>query len=304
MTNTVNIIETRLGGQLVAAGELVDLKFADRNGKSVRGLSLRAGKFLHELINHAGPAITKPGNRFKIDLARINWPHKSAAGIEAIVHELAGTVVCVEMEIKGKPARRWGAFLSDVVRYDEALSVLEYEFTPLIRTVFQLSKHWAALSAQAVYAFESAYALRLYEMITLREGLKYKNEELFSIEDLRQRLGVPFGKLNRFVDFKRKAIEKAIEEVNYLSGSIVEYEARKRGRKVEFILLRWRRKDAIELNDVANRLNKHRADRRVEMKSVVNQMDAKKRRERIKLLEDLQKSSDAAQGDLLDEVPY
>ena len=303
-TKTTDVIATRQDDELIMAGETVDLRFVDRKGKAVSGLSLVSAKLLHELVNHAGPAITKSGQRFKIDLAAVNWSHRSGEEIEAAALELALTGICVDMIIRDKPARRWGAFLSDVIRYDERTQILEYEFTPLIRTIFMISKHWASLSAQAVYAFESAYALRLYELITLRQGRR-QFQETFTLDELRERLGVPPNKLDRFHDLKRFVLDRAIEEVNYLSGAVVEYELVKRKRKVQAVTLRWRVKHGLELDETASRLKKTRTERRSERKTVIERLEDETRKRRAKLADDLLRLNQAQQinMELDDQIP-
>ena len=52
-------------------------------------------------------------------------------------------------------------------------------------------------------------------------------------------MGVPRGKLTRWQDVKRKALEPAIAEVNQLSGFHVSYEPVKRGRSVTAVRLTW-----------------------------------------------------------------
>lgn len=121
---------------------------------------------------------------------------------------------------------------------------LEWEFSRALRAVFANSEHWAVLSRRAVMAFESRYALRLYEMIALRAGLDHKTAETFTLEELRTRLGVPIGKLAEWFDFRRKALDPAIAEVNQLAGFRVSYVLVKRGRSVASVRLSWEVKSA------------------------------------------------------------
>lgn len=101
------------------------------------------------------------------------------------------------------------------------------------------SDHWAVLSKRAVLAFESRYSLRLYELISLRKDLFFKSEETFPLGDLKNRLGVPKGKLAKWDHFKSRALEPAIAEVNHLSGFTVRYEMVKEGRFVIAVRLKW-----------------------------------------------------------------
>jgi hypothetical protein len=95
-------------------------------------------------------------------------------------------------------------------------------------------------------AFESRYSLRLYEIVSLRSGLDQMTSQVFQLEELRDRLGVPVGKLEEWFDFRRFALEPAIAEVNHLAGFTVSYEPIKRGRSVAAVKLSWGEKSSPE----------------------------------------------------------
>ena len=65
----------------------------------------------------------------------------------------------------------------------------------MLRTVLAQSNYWAVLSRRAAMAFESRYALRLYEIVAIRPGLVLKTAETFDLDELRERLGISSGKL-------------------------------------------------------------------------------------------------------------
>ena len=79
----------------------------------------------------------------------------------------------------------------------------------------------------------SRYALRLHELVALRVNLERKASEVFKLDDLRARLGVPSGKLASWNNLNQFALKPAIAEVNQLSRFTVAMRLQKRGRSVE-----------------------------------------------------------------------
>ena len=95
--------------------------------------------------------------------------------------------------------------------------------------LLQLKSFFVSYSFYYVLAMRSQYSIRLYEVLKSYENL---GKVSFNLEDMRRLLDVPDGKLERWVDMKRYAIEKAIKEINLLTDVIVKYEPIKQGRAV------------------------------------------------------------------------
>ncbi len=183
------------------------------------------------------------------DLYQAGLGHMSQEERIETLRELQTTLVEVTTEspkIKGGLRTGSGALLSYVGRDHDDRGDLEWYFSPALLMVFANSEHWAILSKRAVLAFESRYSLRLYEILTLRSGLEQMTSQIFALEELRDRLGVPIGKLEKWQDVKANALEPAIAEVNQLAGFTVTYEPVKRGRSVVAVKLTWAEKSAPE----------------------------------------------------------
>src|SRR5204862_1500107 len=131
-------------------------------------------------------------------------------------------------------------------RTDSDPAIVSWEFSPVMRVLLLTSNHWAALSRKAILAFEGRYSLRLYEVVSLRGGLKYKKQERFDLDDLRPRLGVEPDKLVAWVHFRQRALDPAIAEVNQLTGVEVSYDFVQTARKITGVLLLWRELDRSE----------------------------------------------------------
>ena len=233
--------------ELIASGRQVDMLF--RPGQ--RALSLRAAKLWHLLVKAAGVdlAANRDHTMALADLYQSGIGHMSQAERVDALRELQTTLVEVRVpspKVKGRTRVITEALLARVERDEDDRGDLVWRFGETLRRIFADSEHWAVLSKRAVMAFESRYALRLYEMIALRAPLEHKTAETFTLEELRGRLGVPVGKLARWVHLRQFAIDPAIAEVNQLAGFRVAYEVIKRGRSVASVRITWEPKSAPE----------------------------------------------------------
>jgi plasmid replication initiation protein len=243
---------------IIAAGELVDMRF-----KSGSVMSLRAAKLFCLLVQEAGINIADD-KQHAIPYSVINETfHKSRDELVEAIEELHSTTISVRLTSrKGRSYTKSGPILSDVERDDDDQldTEIRFEFSPTLRRVIADSTHWAIISRRAVLAFESKYALQLYMYLSLRAGLRKTGEDL-TIDDMREILGVPSGALPRWQDLKRRALEPAIAEINHLAGFRAGYIPIKRGRKTAGVRLTWGRKAGDELVEAAKELERHKTGR-------------------------------------------
>lgn len=243
---------------IVAAGELVDLRFVAGNS-----LSLRAAKLFCLLIQEAGIAVADQVQH-RIPYSVLNETfHKSRNELAEAVMELHSTVVSVKLVSRqGRPYTKSGPILSDVEREPDSLDDAEirFEFSPTMRRVIADSTHWAAVSRRAVLSFESRYSLRLYLFLSLRANLRKVSEDM-SLDNLRDMLGVPINALPRWQDVKRRALDTAMAEINHVAGFHAAYEPLKRGRRIVGVRLAWGLKDRAELVKAQKELDRPRIGR-------------------------------------------
>jgi len=243
---------------IVAAGELVDLRFVSGDA-----LSLRAAKLFCLLIHEAGVAAADQVQH-RIPYSVLNETfHKSRDELAEAVMELHSTVVSVRLVSRqGRPYTKSGPILSDVEREPDSLDDAEirFEFSPAMRRVIADSTHWAAVSRRAVLSFESRYSLRLYLFLSLRANLRKTAEEL-SLDDLRAMLGVPARKLVSWQHLRARALDPAIAEINHLAGFHAAYMPLKQGRRVVGVRLAWGLKDHVGLVEAQRELDRPRIGR-------------------------------------------
>jgi hypothetical protein len=242
---------------IVAAGEVVELRFVSGNS-----LSLRAAKLFCLLIQEAGIAVADPVQH-RIPYSVLNETfHKSRDELAEAVMELHRTVVSVKLVTRGRPQINSGPILSDVEREPDSLDDAEirFEFSPALRRIIANSTHWATVSRRAVLSFESRYSLALYMFLALRANLR-KTAEDVSLDDLRVLLGVPDKTMLRWQDLRRFVLDTALAEINHLAGFHAAYMPLKQGRRVVGVRLAWGLKAPADLVKAQKELDRPRIGR-------------------------------------------
>ncbi|MCU9850619.1 replication initiation protein [Defluviimonas sp. WL0024] len=254
---------------IIAAGEVVDMRFQSGNQ-----LSLRAAKLFCLLVQEAGIAIADD-KQHRIPYSVLNETfRRSKAELLDAIYELHCTMVSVKVTSQnGRDFTKSGPIIADIEREDDELDSAEirFEFSKALRQVIANSTHWAALSRRAVLAFESKYSLRFYLFLSLRAGLRKTSEE-FSLDDLREMLGMEPGTLPRWQDFRRFVLDKAQAEINHLAGFRMGYEPIKIGRKFAGVRLFWGLKGRDELIEAHKELERPRVGRTARREGKVEQL--------------------------------
>jgi hypothetical protein len=101
------------------------------------------------------------------------------------------------------------------------------------------SNHWAIMDRQTVFHLGSKYSVLLFQHISSLTSLKHVTSKTFTIPDLRAMFGVPEGKLSRFADLRRFAIEAAVAEISQLSRLTLTATYHKIGRTVAEVEIAW-----------------------------------------------------------------
>lgn len=240
--NTLDAIRAMRGDPdaIVEAGEVVDMRFP-AGGR----MSLRGGKLFHLLIQTAGVDVAEETTH-RITLAALNESfHVAIPDLIELIEELQTTTLKLKLtDSKGRKFTKSGPLLADAEREDdsETQAELRFQFSATLRKAIANSSHWAVISKRAVLAFESRYALRLYTVLSLRAGLRKTSDE-FTVEEVRELLGVAAGKLADWKSLRRRALEPALAEINQLAGFHAGFVPLTRGRRVVGVRLTWGLKD-------------------------------------------------------------
>jgi hypothetical protein len=199
--------------EVIKAGELVVARFARGSSPSAA-----ARKMLALLIQHAAGDAWKPGPH-SIRKRELRGSHKGNERLDDAFDELQGTLLRIETVA---PDGRAAALVAPVVAYriehlaDDDKAQVWWEFSEPARCAMQGSDHYAAMSRAAVLAFESRYAVTLYE----RGALLYSRRDPTwrgTVDELREVLGIPAERYRDWGGIRQKVLEPACAEVNLLA---------------------------------------------------------------------------------------
>ena len=231
----------RKADDVVASGAALEMRYREVR----KPLSLDASKLLHLGVRVAGARLGE-AVKHEVLLSELRViGHRSAVDIRRVALELVTTAV--EVREPGRRSTLYGPVwdVAEVPDDAEGDGRLVFRFSEAMLKVLNADDRWAILSRQLVLDFQSRYALRLYEILTLRRDRDLL-EETFTIKELRDRLGVPHKKLISYSDLRVKVIDAALTEINARTDLTVSYQAIKKGRAVVAVRLSWRvRKAAV-----------------------------------------------------------
>ena len=245
-------------GVMIKPGELVDIV-------EISPLNLIELRVYNQLIANAWSRIIEPVVH-KIRKADLKGTHESNDRLKESIRTLMRSIAEVKVIKDGEPATMEVQLLGANIKHDRADGFFYYKFPEELIQIFQRSEVFAKLKTRIMYAFTSKYALRLYEVVQKRVNLEH---EEFTVEELRNLLGVPKGKLARVADFNKHALKPALEEVNFLGDYVVEVIPIKQRRRLTGFRLCWAKKDRAGLAETWKELDRHRTGRRARMRRQV-----------------------------------
>lgn len=108
--------------------------------------------------------------------------------------------------------------------------VCTYSYSNKMKKLLYCPELYGRLNMVVQAKFQSSYGLALYE-----NCIRYQNIEQtpwFEITQFRKLMGIEDGKYSIFRDFKRRVLDKAMEEVNKYSSLSVSSKVKKQGRQV------------------------------------------------------------------------
>lgn len=216
-------------------GELVEGRFDDLTNPP----GAMALKVYELMLREAGAALAED-RWHSIDVAAINaepgMRHFTRRELVDLFKELVGAV----MEYRSGSEIVVGSLLETAkIGVEDGPAEVRWKFGTAFRYLAETSNIWAVIDRSTALSMTSRYALRLHEMIALRANLAHKASELFSLPDLRARLGVPKGKLVAWGSLQQKALQPAVDEVNRLSRFVVSAVPKRRGRVVTGVEIFW-----------------------------------------------------------------
>lgn len=113
---------------------------------------------------------------------------------------------------------------TDTVRIDFSKYLTPY--------LYDIQKLYTQFCLENVLAMKSKYAVRLYEYLKSVKNMGYK--QIMALDELKGHMGAE--KYSLYKDFRVRALEPAIEEINRYTDLEIRWEEKKTGRKVSHIV--------------------------------------------------------------------
>lgn len=255
----IAVRETFGGREIVKPGELVE---ARAEGGIVPSLAARRAFALM-----LAEATLNPNSQelYRIPKKVIRSLNRSGARIPKIMDQIMGIFWTVPvLSSRGRAAMARVIVFERITTeddYGDDQEFIEFRLGRDAAKIIEQSGVWAQINVAALRAFESKYALSLYELGCLKSGLEYPKIKL-TVEALRAQLGVETGKYPDFGQLNKYVIRKAVAEVNQLAHFYVEATPIRYGRRITHVELWFPAKPGREINQAAQEVDRHRAGRR------------------------------------------
>lgn len=261
-------LQAKGGEEFAKPGSIVEIKFV--KGQS---LSLTASRLLALMILTAGGDAwqDRPHRMRKADIRR---GHKGNERISEMLEELHRTLFAIDdRSWRGKKATlRFSLISSSREEAEDTDGAdagwIEWEFTPDARKLIQESESYAVLNRQAVLGFRSSYALKLYEIGSLRLHRRQSTWK-GDMAALRAALGISPDVYKDFAQLRRKVLEKAKAEIDQLAHFRVEWKETRQGRTVTEIEFRFEPKGAPAQIATVDEIERHATGRKARREGAV-----------------------------------
>lgn len=163
----------------------------------------------------------------------VGYRGKNTAAIKEAVVNLLSTVLEWNV-VDEKKMEDWTAssILASVNIKD---SICTYAYSPRIKRLLYSPSMYGKISMIMQSHFRSSYGLALYENCVRYRDLPHT--KWFEMSIFRKLMGVPDELYGIFRDFKRRVIDKAVQEVNTHSDLIIEPEYLRKGKQIDKIRL-------------------------------------------------------------------
>lgn len=133
--------------------------------------------------------------------------------------------------------------------YHEGDGIVELEFSDLLKPfLLKLKSDFTKYQLKYVLRLSSSYHIRLYECA--RQWVDLRNGISLSIEELRERLGLPDHKYKLYADLKKRVLLPGQEKIKKETDVVLHMKEVKEGRKIKKIFFKAERQINIIENDI------------------------------------------------------
>jgi plasmid replication initiation protein len=225
-------------------------------------LTLNARRAITILWHHAHRQGVAAGKDYTIEIDDLKADrHKGYERVEDAITALMRAILTVKMP-GGRTTRVQFLGGNDLDDPDRPAGVLTYSFDKRLIEILKTSTIWGKITLPVLMAFTSKYAVSLYENVSQMTGLELKQAQGFSLDELRDMLGVQPGQYKTFGELNKHVIKPAVEEVNALAGFGISILPIKQGKRVVQIKVGWWAKDNSQLGQAYDELQRSKIGRR------------------------------------------
>ncbi|HSW71124.1 MAG TPA: replication initiation protein, partial [Gammaproteobacteria bacterium] len=195
-------------------------------------LSLLQRKVTNALLYHAYPELMlKEEHEITVkQLCKlIGYQGNNHAVIKDALKELLSTVIEWNLISDKTGLEDWTAS-SILASVSLQGPLCYYAYSPRMKQLLHSPSMFGRIDLFIQSQFRSSYGLALYENCIRYRGLPFT--KWIEMATFRKLMGVPAGKYVIFRDFKKRVLDKSIEEVNTYSDLVVEAELQREGRRV------------------------------------------------------------------------
>jgi len=196
------------------------------------GLSLLQRKITNALLYHAYPELMlKEEHEITVKqlCQLIGYQGNNHAVIKEALKELLSTVIEWNVVNDKTGFEDWTAS-SILASVSLQGPLCYYAYSPRMKQLLHSPSMFGRIDLFIQSQFRSSYGLALYENCIRYRGLPYT--KWIEMDTFRKLMGVPADKYPIFRDFKKRVLDKSIEEVNTYSDLVVEAELQKEGRRI------------------------------------------------------------------------
>ncbi|NKX37669.1 replication initiation protein [Rhodobacteraceae bacterium R_SAG4] len=210
-------------------------------------LSLNARRAITILWHNAHRQGIEENKDYVIELADLRTDgHRGIKPVEEAVTLLMQTILTVKLR-NGKQRRVQFLGGNDMDDDDRPAGTLTYSFDKRLVEILQDSAIWGKIALPVLMAFSSKYAVSLYENACQWTGLQHKLHQEFTLDELRELMGVEGKKYKSFGDLNLHVLKPSVMEINALAPFNISMLPVKTGRSVTGVKVGWWRKSNEEL---------------------------------------------------------
>lgn len=267
MTSFRSVQARASAGTMIKPGELIDIV-------EMTPLTLHDRRTYNLLLAAAWERIDEDAEH-RVSLSELRGTHNANDRLADSLRRLMAAVVEVRVKKDGKEATQRVQLLGSNVQHNDEAGFLYYRFPEELRSIIKESTIFARLQKEVMWALSSKYALALYEMIQKRGNMEFRWNERFSVDQIRNLLGVEQDRLSPYKNFKAWALKPAVEEVNALADYGISFVEERKGRQVIGVVLSWWRKSEEEVRTAFQELQRHSAGRKARIRNKVTSVAPK-----------------------------